>query len=777
MSIQRLPGDVAVQIKSSAAIASLNDAALGLLRNALDAGASRISIGLDYSRGGCTVEDNGSGIAAAEFAPDGGLGKLHHTSKYPPSASLHGRHGKFLASLAALSLLTIVSRHEDSEEQNALTMHNAKALRRDTPALPEQHLNNGTHGTRVEVRDLFGCMPVRARMRPLSSEPASWRRDWDSIVRAVVALLLAWPEGVTVTLRDGTGGAKRTLHTEESVHGRGEVARTTRLLSQAGLCQASDPPSTWVTVGASLPGLALSGCVCLVPAPSKNAQFIRIGIEPQDRERNESVLHDEINKIFAESTYGAPAVSEFIGADSVPGIRGPMDSFLRLSKPKRMAVDRWPVFNIGINLHDKSVDVDILDDRRQELAAIKGLLRTMLVEFLKKHGFYEGTTLPRAVEKYQTDGFATASISSSKKQKTKGTRSISNISSTKTSKALSRPLPSRSRNSHLSSSPFRSWPHTKRGLLSDKGLLKAIEGPTVNDLRHVAEIQPEAGGADEENSDSADEQDVTAGASNCSSESVADMDCHAAHSLTAEKLRISLSSLASAQVIGQVDRKFILIKAPVDEEKPGHLLILLDQHAADERCRVEALLSNYFLPLREGHVEANTTALAPPLQFDVDAHEQPLLARSQAYFKHWGLQYDILGASDSTSLLRVKALPASIAERCRQEPRLVIDLIRRKIWENHSEADIEVMSLDQDASPPWVTRLNGCPRGILDLVNSRACRSSIKFNDALTHEQCADLLSRLRCCAVPFQCAHGRPSMVPLLALDDTKEYRMCERN
>lgn len=41
------------------------------------------------------------------------------------------------------------------------------------------------------------------------------------------------------------------------------------------------------------------------------------------------------------------------------------------------------------------------------------------------------------------------------------------------------------------------------------------------------------------------------------------------------------------------------------------------------------------------------------------------------------------------------------------------------------------------------------------------------FNDPLTPEQCSELLGRLAQCAFPFQCAHGRPSMVPVVDLGD----------
>jgi DNA mismatch repair protein MLH3 len=82
MSIQPLPRDVVAQIKSSAVITSLNRVVCGLLQNSLDAGASRINISVDYSRGNCSAEDNGVGIAPASFQDDGGLGKPYCECAY-----------------------------------------------------------------------------------------------------------------------------------------------------------------------------------------------------------------------------------------------------------------------------------------------------------------------------------------------------------------------------------------------------------------------------------------------------------------------------------------------------------------------------------------------------------------------------------------------------------------------------------------------------------------------------------------------------------------------
>ena len=43
------------------------------------------------------------------------------------------------------------------------------------------------------------------------------------------------------------------------------------------------------------------------------------------------------------------------------------------------------------------------------------------------------------------------------------------------------------------------------------------------------------------------------------------------------------------------------------------------------------------------------------------------------------------------------------------------------------------------------------------------------FNDVLSDEECQSLLKRLAGTAFPFQCAHGRPSMVPLVDLGQSE--------
>lgn len=75
--IKALPDDVASKIKSSIVISSLSVVVVGLLKNSLDAQADKVDISVDFGRGSCTVEDDGCGIAPADFHHDGGLGKIY----------------------------------------------------------------------------------------------------------------------------------------------------------------------------------------------------------------------------------------------------------------------------------------------------------------------------------------------------------------------------------------------------------------------------------------------------------------------------------------------------------------------------------------------------------------------------------------------------------------------------------------------------------------------------------------------------------------------------
>lgn len=269
---------------------------------------------------------------------------------------------------------------------------------------------------------------------------------------------------------------------------------------------------------------------------------------------------------------------------------------------------------------------------------------------------------------------------------------------------------------------------------------------------------------------------------------------------------LSKKALRDAHVISQVDRKFILIRMRLyPREEPldrgalvsEQILVLVDQHAADERVRIEGLLSDLCtqprqrdkvtLPCVHPISRIETTVLARSIIFEIQEREYVLFKTHAAHFANWGILYNLhmpnaedLAETSPGYTLAIKTLPGGIAERCRTDAKALIELMRCEVWRREDCGNKEYNFLEtphtssrvMDTKPStelgsdhWYRRITNCPQGILDLLASRSCRSAIMFNDELTPEECITLIARLATCIFPFQCAHGRPSMIPVIKL------------
>lgn len=57
------------------------------------------------------------------------------------------------------------------------------------------------------------------------------------------------------------------------------------------------------------------------------------------------------------------------------------------------------------------------------------------------------------------------------------------------------------------------------------------------------------------------------------------------------------------------------------------------------------------------------------------------------------------------------------------------------------------------------------PPAVIRILNAKACRSAIMFGDPLLPTECAQLVASLKLTQLCFSCAHGRPTMAPLVDL------------
>ncbi|MBC7249234.1 MAG: DNA mismatch repair endonuclease MutL [Anaerolineae bacterium] len=174
MTIRVLPPEVADKIAAGEVVERPASVVKELIENSIDAGASEIRI--EVRQGGrrlVRVADNGCGIPAAEvelaFA-------RHSTSKLTSVDDLThivtlGFRGEALASIAAVSHLTMLTRTAAESTGSYLRLEGGTLVRREGRGCPV--------GTIVTVENLFYNVP--ARLKFLRSE-ATERRHIDQLV-------------------------------------------------------------------------------------------------------------------------------------------------------------------------------------------------------------------------------------------------------------------------------------------------------------------------------------------------------------------------------------------------------------------------------------------------------------------------------------------------------------------------------------------------------------------------------------------------------------------
>lgn len=190
--IRRLSPAVAVRIAAGEVIERPVSAVKELLENALDAGAHRVTIALQF--GGTrslVVEDDGGGIPPEELPL---AVERYATSKISEENDLLalrtlGFRGEALASLGAVGKLEIRSRVPGSSRGAFLRLEGGQVVDQGETTCPS--------GTRVQVEDLFFNVPARRKF--LKGAPAETRR----VVGVVRDYALAYPAVAFVLFSEG----------------------------------------------------------------------------------------------------------------------------------------------------------------------------------------------------------------------------------------------------------------------------------------------------------------------------------------------------------------------------------------------------------------------------------------------------------------------------------------------------------------------------------------------------------------------------------------------
>jgi DNA mismatch repair protein MLH3 len=194
------------------------------------------------------------------------------------------------------------------------------------------------------------------------------------------------------------------------------------------------------------------------------------------------------------------------------------------------------------------------------------------------------------------------------------------------------------------------------------------------------------------------------------------------------------------------------------------VLLCIDQHAADERVRLEQMEIEIFgVDGTERNIEFEE--FSTPKLLRCNAREVEVLSTFESDIKAWGFDFEISGTRDEENKYCgfVKSTNCESLVYLYSSPR-----VDTRVANEHDFREYIQMLSEQENF--WLSNTVMRPPIVTRLLNSRACRGAIMFGDKLSFDDCKNLLDQLSRCRLPFQCAHGRPSIVPLVQFSDKRD-------
>ena len=691
--IQRLDDRTVERIAAGEVVERPASVVKELVENAIDADANRVEVVVEAGgTDGIRVTDDGVGMdrEAVETAVE-----KHTTSKIRDIADLEGGvgtlgfRGEALHAIGAVSRLTIRTRPRGGDVGTELVLEGGEVTSVGPAGCPE--------GTTIAVEDLFYNVP--ARRKYLKQEST----EFAHVNTVVASYALANPD-VAVSLTHGdretfsTTGQGDLRETVMSVYGR-EVAESMISVGAGSEANADGDDAD------SFPDGPLDGVYGLVSHPETN----RAGRE---------YLSTYVNGRYVRAGTVRDAVIDAYGTQIAP------DRY-----PFAVLFLDVPAGDVDVNVHPRKMEVRFADDE-----GVREQVRTAVEDALLREGLLRSTA-PRgrsAPEQTEiTPDSNGANGSERERSSPDGRDAVDGATPSEqtdtTATESSADTPVQASGTEPTDRPDSTQTETTNRRSADTA--SSVQSPDA-DRTPATGVTDDASGESEtgqtggsvSSGDSDGERNETATAGRTGTE-------RGERKFTGDQEQARLGddpeatheSLPSMRILGQLADTYV-----VAETDDG--LVLVDQHAADERVNYERLKAEF-----EG--ETTTQALANPVELELTAREAEVFDRRSDALASLGFHTARTGERS----VEVRTLPGVIADAA--GPDIVRDVLGAFVAGDDEAAATVEAAADE-------------------LLGDLACYPSVTGNTSLTEGSVRELLTALDECENPYACPHGRPTVI-----------------
>jgi len=733
VDIRRLDEATVERIAAGEVVERPSSVVKELVENSLDADATRVDVTVERGgKDGVTVADDGIGMTEPEVrraVEEHTTSKIRDIDDLESGVGTLGFRGEALHAIGAVSRLTITTRPRsdrdvDSHRGTEITVEGGEVTSVEPAGCPE--------GTTIEVDDLFYNVP--ARRKYLKQDGT----EFAHVNTVVTSYALANPSIAVSLTHDGretfaTTGQNDRREAVMSVYGR-EVAESMVDVSAGNDGDTGDD--------SGLPDGPLDGVSGLVS-------------HPETTRSTREYCSTYVNGRYVTAGAVRDAVIEAYGHQLAP------DRY-----PFAVLFLDVPAGDVDVNVHPRKLEVRFADEKGVREQIETAVEAALLEEGLLRSGAPRGKSAPEQAEIAPDRGESDAGAeggpdeSTGPTESSPGTGSPDSAAPSSDGEATAEspapdadetgdPATASTTGPTFSSDPSTPSPRSTPSSGTDPSTESNDDGAASADASADATSPADDAGAtagtasgESTTETAAAESPVgSAAGTEASVGSTPERDRDGgddrprkfagghdqARLGDGEPVEVSdeasraFGALPSMRVLGQLHGTYVL--AETDEG-----LVMIDQHAADERINYERLRAEFA-------GETTTQALARPVELSLTAREAELFETYGEALSTLGFRAERVG--DRT--VEVRTVPSLVADTA--DPDLLRDALAAFVDGEGSAADTVEAAADE-------------------LLADLACYPSITGNTSLTEGSVTDLLERLDDCENPWACPHGRPVVV-----------------